>query len=242
MVFRRLALQMGRMWAHLFAGVMCSCGTAAGVCDERALEPGFLTSGEVPSQRGGSLYSQISQPKWRTRTPGGATLRPSSSATTTRSSYCTAASTFITSADSPSPAVTLPHGTCTQVEIINHRCCLSCWDRGICKPSLRFFSPSPSSPGLFVPRTREKFSSRKKQSSENKFETSCWAISEGKGTGGTVLSNNICAIQSARDGRGGRNQALTEGGWRWGKLKLGVGVGVGGAHRDGCFLLSDMFH
>lgn len=90
---------------------------------------------------------------------------------------------------------------------------------------------SPHHPPLWVglsPPTREKFSSL----SENKFETSCWAISEGKGTGGTVLSNNICAIHSAWDGRGGIDQAPTRedgenGGWN---------------HGDGCSLLSDRFH
>lgn len=147
--------------------------------------------------------------------------------------YCSAASTFITS---DCPAVTLRHWTCPNVELVNHVCCLSCWDQGICKSSLLFFSPSPSSLSLFVPRTREKFSSGEKQSSENKFETSCWAISEGKGTGGTVLSNNICAIHSAWDGRGGRNYALMEGGWRRGRLQWGGGWNP----RDGCFLLS--FH
>lgn len=53
------------------------------------------------------------------------------------------------------------------------------------------------------------------------------------GTGGTVLSNNICAIHYAWDGRGERDQAPTEGGWR----KRG-----GGTHGDGCSLLSNRFH
>ena len=99
--------QVGRLWAHLFGGARCSCDGAAGACDERAPEPGFLTSAEVPSQRGASLCSRISQPKGGSRTTAGTTLPPSS---LTRSSY--SVSTFVTSADSPSPGVALPHGTC----------------------------------------------------------------------------------------------------------------------------------
>lgn len=167
MVLGLLAQQAGRMWAHLFAGATCSCDTAAGACDQRALEPGFWTSDEVVSQRGGSLCSWISQPKWRSRTARGARLRPSSSAL--RAEAPTAAPPQPSSPQRTQPLLLLltsQHATCTRVEIVNRMCCLSFWERGICKSSLLFFSPSPSSLGLFVPWTREKFCSRRKQSSK----------------------------------------------------------------------------
>lgn len=65
--------------------------------------------------------------------------------------YCSTTSTFIASADSPSPAVTLHHGTCTMEQRVNHMWCLSCCDKAICKSTLLFFSPSPSSLGGFEP-------------------------------------------------------------------------------------------
>lgn len=209
-----LAQQAGKMWAHLFAGATCFCDTAAGACDPRALEPGFWTWDEVESQRGGSPCSRISQPKWRSRTARGARLRASSSAL--QAEAATAAPPQPSSPQRTQPLLLLmpPHATWTRVDGVNHTCCLSCGDRGICWSSLLFFSPSPSSLGLFVPWTREKFCSRRKQSSENKFGSSCWAISEGTGTAGSVPSNNICAIQAAGEGRGGGGEALTEGGWR----------------------------
>lgn len=78
--------QVGRLRAHLFAGARCSCDTVAGVCDERALSPGFLTPADAPSQQGGPPCSWNPRAKRRTRAPRGATRRASSSAATARSS------------------------------------------------------------------------------------------------------------------------------------------------------------
>lgn len=126
--------------------------------------------------------------------------------------YCSVTSTFITSVDSPSPAVILQHRSCTKEQIVNHMCCLSCWDKGICK--------SPSSFSLYHPPLLVCLSLEQGRSSlrgrNNHQKTSLRPHAErlvrGRGLG--VLSCPITSVPFILHGMGG------EGGWRGGRMEM----------------------